>query len=54
MTELKRVKQYFAKIQHTEDGPGQRNTTVNIEAATRVLKADLVSCLMYVRPEPAR
>ncbi|KAH7358562.1 Sas10/Utp3/C1D family-domain-containing protein [Plectosphaerella cucumerina] len=41
MTELKRVKQYFAKIQHTEDGPGQRNTTVNIEAATRVLKADL-------------
>lgn len=47
MTELKRVKQYFAKIQHTEDGPGQRNTTVNIEAATRVLKADLVSRLHH-------
>ncbi|KAM0279679.1 hypothetical protein ACHAQH_004481 [Verticillium albo-atrum] len=43
MTELKRVKQYFAKIQQAEDPPAQRTTSVNTEAATRILKADLGS-----------
>ncbi|CRK22852.1 hypothetical protein BN1708_017982, partial [Verticillium longisporum] len=41
MTELKRVKQYFAKIQKAEEPPAQRTTSVNTEAATRILKADL-------------
>ncbi|KAL2758449.1 hypothetical protein ACRALDRAFT_1080277 [Sodiomyces alcalophilus JCM 7366] len=41
MTELKRVKQYFEKIQKAEEPPSQRSTTVNTEAATRILKADL-------------
>ncbi|ROT37671.1 exosome-associated family protein [Sodiomyces alkalinus F11] len=41
MTELKRVKQYFAKIQKAEEPPSQRSTTVNTEATTRILKADL-------------
>ncbi|EEY15907.1 conserved hypothetical protein [Verticillium alfalfae VaMs.102] len=43
MTELKRVKQYFAKIQKAEEPPAQRTTSVNTEAATRILKADLGS-----------
>lgn len=56
MTELKRVKQYFAKIQKAEEPPAQRSTTVNTEAATRVLKADLVSfafLLLFSFPWPA-
>lgn len=42
-TELKRVQQYFGKIKAIEEPAGQRTTTVNQEAAARVLKADLVS-----------
>lgn len=41
--ELKRVQQYFGKIKAVEQPAGERNTTVNQEAAARVLKADLVS-----------
>ncbi|KAK1837680.1 exosome-associated family protein [Colletotrichum chrysophilum] len=43
MTELKRVQQYFAKIKQVEEAqnPSQRTMTVNTEAATRILKADL-------------
>ncbi|PHH76417.1 hypothetical protein CDD82_3996 [Ophiocordyceps australis] len=40
-TELKRVQQYFAKIQALEQPEAQRTTTVNQEGAARVLKADL-------------
>ncbi|GJN67421.1 hypothetical protein PLIIFM63780_004860 [Purpureocillium lilacinum] len=42
-TELKRVQQYFAKIKGVEEPEpqGQRSTTVNQEAAARILKADL-------------
>ncbi|PHH66404.1 hypothetical protein CDD81_7459 [Ophiocordyceps australis] len=40
-TELKRVQQYFAKIQALEQPETQRTTTVNKEGAARVLKADL-------------
>lgn len=56
MNELKRVKQYFAKIKEAEEGPSQRSTTVNTEAATRMLKADLVSIpvLTYSGSRPAR
>lgn len=45
MTELKRVQQYFGKIKQVEEAqnPAQRTMTVNTEAATRILKADLVS-----------
>ncbi|KAF4773788.1 Sas10/Utp3/C1D family protein [Colletotrichum scovillei] len=43
MTELKRVQQYFGKIKGAEETPAQRTTTVNTEAATRILKADLGS-----------
>ncbi|OAA60064.1 exosome-associated family protein [Cordyceps fumosorosea ARSEF 2679] len=39
--ELKRVQQYFGKIKAVEQPAGERNTTVNQEAAARVLKADL-------------
>ncbi|OAR05859.1 hypothetical protein LLEC1_07932 [Akanthomyces lecanii] len=39
--ELKRVQQYFGKIKAIEEPAGQRTTTVNQEAAARVLKADL-------------
>lgn len=49
MTELKRVKQYFAKIQKAEEPPAQRTTSVNTEAATRILKADLVSTVIDQR-----
>lgn len=42
-TELKRVQQYFSKIKAIEEPEGQRSTTVNQEAAARMLKADLVS-----------
>ena len=42
-TELKRVQQYFAKIKAIEEPEAQRTTTVNQEAAARILKADLVS-----------
>ncbi|KAF9872248.1 exosome-associated family protein [Colletotrichum karsti] len=43
MTELKRVQQYFGKIKKVEEAqtPAQRTMTVNTEAATRILKADL-------------
>ncbi|OLN86031.1 Exosome complex protein [Colletotrichum chlorophyti] len=44
MTDIKRVQQYFAKIKQIEEGPAQpahRTLTVNTEAATRILKADL-------------
>lgn len=43
--ELKRVQQYFGKIKAIEEPAGQRTTTVNQEAAARILKADLVSIL---------
>lgn len=50
-TELKRIQQYFAKIKaaeetETEEVEAERRTTVNQEAAARVLKANLV------RPSP--
>ncbi|OBR05822.1 Sas10/Utp3/C1D family protein [Colletotrichum higginsianum IMI 349063] len=41
MTELKRVQQYFGKIKNVEETPAQRTLTINTEAATRILKADL-------------
>ena len=41
-TELKRIQQYFGKIKAIEEPEGQRTTTVNQEAAARILKADLV------------
>jgi exosome complex protein LRP1 len=41
--ELKRIQQYFAKIKAAEEPVGQRSTTVNQEAAARILKNDLVS-----------
>lgn len=41
-TELKRTQQYFAKIKAAETPAESRNTTVNQEAAARILKADLV------------
>ncbi|QUC19855.1 uncharacterized protein UV8b_04096 [Ustilaginoidea virens] len=44
-TELKRVQQYFGKIQATEDRDAgaapERSLVVNQEAAARILKADL-------------
>ncbi|KAH7019797.1 Sas10/Utp3/C1D family protein [Ilyonectria destructans] len=40
-TELKRTQQYFAKIKAAETPAESRNTTVNQEAAARILKADL-------------
>ncbi|KJZ75702.1 hypothetical protein HIM_04859 [Hirsutella minnesotensis 3608] len=40
-TELKRVQQYFAKIKAIEEPEAKRSTTVNQEAAARILKADL-------------
>ncbi|KAK0390755.1 hypothetical protein NLU13_0258 [Sarocladium strictum] len=39
--ELKRIQQYFAKIKAAEEPAGQRSTTVNQEAAARILKNDL-------------
>ena len=47
LTELKRIQQYFAKIKTAEkpeeEAPeAQRSTTVNQEAAARILRADLV------------
>ncbi|KHN98692.1 exosome-associated family protein [Metarhizium album ARSEF 1941] len=39
--ELKRVQQYFGKIQAAEEPEAQRTLVVNQEAAARVLKADL-------------
>ncbi|KAL2209265.1 Sas10/Utp3/C1D family protein [Sarocladium strictum] len=39
--ELKRIQQYFAKIKAAEEPVGQRSTTVNQEAAARILKNDL-------------
>ena len=42
-TELKRVKQYFAKIEAAEKPAEPRtNMSVNTEAATRIIKAGLV------------
>ena len=51
-TELKRVQQYFAKIKGVEEPEpqGQRSTTVNQEAAARILKADLVRSLTQTQP----
>ncbi|KAI9163484.1 Exosome complex protein [Paramyrothecium foliicola] len=46
--ELKRVQQYFAKIKAAEEPEAQRTTTVNKEAAARVLKADLVRFPMTI------
>ncbi|KAF7531713.1 hypothetical protein G7Z17_g13709 [Cylindrodendrum hubeiense] len=40
-TELKRIQQYFAKIKAAETPAETRTTTVNQEAAARILKADL-------------
>merc|ERR1712000_126885 len=42
-TELKRIQQYFAKIKAAEEPEpeAQRSTTVNKEAAARILKSDL-------------
>lgn len=44
LTELKRIQQYFGKIKNIEAPPAEesRSTTVNQEAAARILKADLV------------
>lgn len=39
------MQQYFGKIKAIEEPVGQRTTTLNQEAAARVLKADLVSIL---------
>ncbi|KAK1758535.1 Sas10/Utp3/C1D family-domain-containing protein [Echria macrotheca] len=39
--ELIRVKQYFDKIQKLETPPAERETTLNTEAAIRVVKANL-------------
>lgn len=46
--ELKRVQQYFGKINAVEEpeGAGKRNVVVNQEAAARILKADLV-CFFF-------
>jgi hypothetical protein len=45
-TELKRVKQYFAKIEAAENPVGPRkNMSLNKEATARILKADLVGLL---------
>lgn len=42
-TELKRVKQYFSKIEAAENpSQGRTNMSVNKEAATRIIKAGLV------------
>ncbi|KAF4124792.1 exosome complex protein LRP1 [Geosmithia morbida] len=41
-TELKRIQQYFAKIKSAEQPEAQRNTTVNQEAAARMLRSDLL------------
>lgn len=42
-TELKRVKQYFAKIEAAENPVQPRtNMKLNTEAATRIIKAGLV------------
>lgn len=43
-TELTRVKQYFAKIKAAEEPPAQRSHAVDMPAAIRFIKADLVSC----------
>ncbi|CAI4210992.1 unnamed protein product [Parascedosporium putredinis] len=40
-TELKRVKQYFDKIEKAETPPQQRTSAVDTEAATRIIKAGL-------------
>ncbi|KAK4151909.1 Sas10/Utp3/C1D family-domain-containing protein [Chaetomidium leptoderma] len=40
-TELARVKQYVEKIQKLETPPAERETTVNTEAAARIIKANL-------------
>jgi exosome complex protein LRP1 len=40
--ELKRVQQYFGKIKKIEEPEAERSTSVNQEAAARMLKADLV------------
>uniref|UniRef100_A0A8H7TV06 Exosome complex protein n=1 Tax=Bionectria ochroleuca TaxID=29856 RepID=A0A8H7TV06_BIOOC len=42
-TELKRIQQKFAKIKAAEAPQEERKTTVNQEAAARILKADLGS-----------
>jgi exosome complex protein LRP1 len=41
-TELKRVKQYFAKVEAAENPVQARTNTVDTEAATRMIRAGLV------------
>ncbi|POR37595.1 Exosome complex protein [Tolypocladium paradoxum] len=41
LTELKGVQKYFVKIKAIEEPEAKRTTTVNQEAAARILKADL-------------
>jgi len=43
MTELVRVKQYFAKIREAETKPSTRNHALDKEAAGRFIKHALVS-----------
>lgn len=43
MTELTRIRQYFAKIQKIETPPAERENTVNTSAAIRFIRNDLVS-----------
>jgi exosome complex protein LRP1 len=55
-TELKRIQQYFAKIKtaeetETEEVEAERRTTVNQEAAARVLKANLVRPSTFAQSE---
>jgi exosome complex protein LRP1 len=46
--ELKRVRQYFGKIKALEEPEKPRTVSVNAEAATRIIRADLVSVLSGV------
>ncbi|MBE3044136.1 hypothetical protein IMZ48_16510 [Candidatus Bathyarchaeota archaeon] len=53
-TELKRVKQYFSKIEAVEKPPqpAQPRTILDTEAATRFIKAGLVRFAPQPRPNP--
>lgn len=48
--ELTRVKQYFEKIKGLENGPEERNMTLDKQAAGRFIKHGLV-CLALVSPD---
>lgn len=53
MTEITRIKQYFAKIAKIENPPvpAERENTVNTGAAIRFIRKDLVSTVQHiVRP----